>query len=245
VVAQDDYKAGDCDVIPVSDPNVVTDMQRLGRAQYLLQFLGKGLNDMEINRRALEGAGIPDIEGLAPKGPPPVDPRVQLESDKLKLESQKLQLEVERLGMEADAERARIRVEEATGMAKAAKDEADAHKTMMEAAALGPDLLASIGQYVREAVQAAVSGMSQPQPLPEQMMQEAPPMAPEGMSDDGSVQPGAVRGVEEQPVDQGVPPVPEGPAGDLGPAMDGGGADVPGSPDVGQADGGVGEPDLR
>lgn len=61
----DDFETGDHDLTPVSDPNVVTDMQKLGRAQYLQQFL----NDPMLSRRAIykrlfEAASIEDPEEL-------------------------------------------------------------------------------------------------------------------------------------------------------------------------------------
>lgn len=74
-VSQKDYAEGDVDVIPVSDPSVSTDMQRIGRAQYLLQFMGApGMNPQAIIKRALEAVGIQDVKELfapPPQGPNP------------------------------------------------------------------------------------------------------------------------------------------------------------------------------
>lgn len=79
VVALADYRADDIDVIPVSDPTVVTDMQRMGRAQFLIAtFRGDpNIDQRELDRRVLEAASIPDIKALMPepKGPPPPDPK--------------------------------------------------------------------------------------------------------------------------------------------------------------------------
>lgn len=75
-----DYQADDeYDVIPVSDPTVVTDMQRMARAQFLVEtFRGDpNVDQRELDRRVMDAAGIPDIKGLMPdpQGPPPPDPK--------------------------------------------------------------------------------------------------------------------------------------------------------------------------
>lgn len=75
-----DYQADDeYDVVPVSDPTVVTDMQRMARAQFLVQtFRGDpNVDQRELDRRVMDAAGIPDIKGLMPdpQGPPPPDPK--------------------------------------------------------------------------------------------------------------------------------------------------------------------------
>lgn len=52
-------------VKPISDPTMVSDMQRLGKAQFLLQFGGDPhFNPLEIRRRVLEAAQIERIEDL-------------------------------------------------------------------------------------------------------------------------------------------------------------------------------------
>jgi chaperonin GroES len=69
-----DFADSDMDIKPVADPTSVTKMQQMAKAQFLLGMRGVGLNDMEINRRALETAGIEDIEALMPQGQPQPDP---------------------------------------------------------------------------------------------------------------------------------------------------------------------------
>lgn len=70
-------------VAPISDPQMVTDMQRLGRAQFLLTFKDDPMmNGREIRLRMLEAANIPEPEKLL--GPPPgPDPKIVLKGREL------------------------------------------------------------------------------------------------------------------------------------------------------------------
>lgn len=66
-----DYEKGS-GVEPFSDPTMVTDQQRLGRAQFLLQFANDPtMNAQEIKKRMFEAAGIEDIPKLFNPAPPP------------------------------------------------------------------------------------------------------------------------------------------------------------------------------
>lgn len=81
-ITREDYgkSAG---VVPVSDPQMVTDMQRMGRAQFLLQFKDDPLfNGREIRIRMLEAANIPDADMLLVQQPPG-DPKMALKSREL------------------------------------------------------------------------------------------------------------------------------------------------------------------
>ena len=92
-VAREDYAMDDMDVVPVSDPTVVTDMQKMARAQFLMDFLGDPMfNGLEIRRRLLDAASIEDPSNLIVDEQPP-DPQAMLENAKFELEKAKLQLE--------------------------------------------------------------------------------------------------------------------------------------------------------
>jgi len=69
-----DFNLKDMDIRPVSDPTSVTKMQKMSRAQFLGNFLGRGLNDEAIFRRMFEAADVEDIDELFPQGPPPPNP---------------------------------------------------------------------------------------------------------------------------------------------------------------------------
>jgi len=92
-ISKEDYSMDDMDVVPVSDPTVVTDMQKMARAQFLMDFLGDPMfNGMEIRRRLLDAASIEDPGNLIVEEQPP-DPQAMLENAKFELEKAKLQLE--------------------------------------------------------------------------------------------------------------------------------------------------------
>lgn len=67
------------DVMPVADPNLVTDMQRLTQAQFMMEQIEKQnphVNGFEATKRAFEAARIPDIENVLiapPQEPSPVE----------------------------------------------------------------------------------------------------------------------------------------------------------------------------
>ena len=69
---------GDMDIMPVSDPNNITDMQRLAKAQFVLEQSAGGqnpaINHYEATKRAFEAARIEDVDSLLvqPQGPDPM-----------------------------------------------------------------------------------------------------------------------------------------------------------------------------
>lgn len=91
-IAQIDYNTEGMDIVPVSDPNEVTDIQKMMKAETLKGMIGQGFNDLEVRKRYLETMEFEDPEKLmpppAPAGPPP---EFQLELDKLKLDRDKFQ----------------------------------------------------------------------------------------------------------------------------------------------------------
>lgn len=107
LVSLADYQADEeYDVIPVSDPTVVTDMQRMARSQFLIQtFRGDpNVDQRELDRRVMEAASIPDIKTLMPdpKGPPPPDPKVV--EAMAKVENDKKRTDADVVNTMADAE---------------------------------------------------------------------------------------------------------------------------------------------
>lgn len=73
-----DFNLDDMDVRPVSDPNSVTRMQKMAKAQFLYQtgLNNPAIDQRELLKRVLEAADVEDIESLMPEpkdsGPDPV-----------------------------------------------------------------------------------------------------------------------------------------------------------------------------
>lgn len=192
-VARQDYQSGDMDVVPVSDPTMATDMQKMGRAQFLLGLRGSGLDDMEINKRALEAASVPDPDALMPKGPPPEDPKLTIEREKLKLEQRRLEL---------DEAKAKPEIE---------KTIAETAQTQLETFMAGPEMAAMLEQAARQGAAMALEMMNGGQPA-QVRPQELPGM--EGPPVDGPpapVPPGPAGGFEGAmgPGGGGGPPAPD------------------------------------
>lgn len=243
VVAQDDYRADDVDVIPVSDPTVVTDMQRLGRAQYMLQFRGMGLDDMEINKRALEAGGISDVKGLMPKTPPGPPPEVLLKTEELKLKAR----EVDQADDRQDLAERQFALDASRAKATNTKAYADALEVLSRIGqdTKGPDGETIPGQHGLSPGALALLEQVHGTAVTELGEAQAEVAAQEAQDDaEPPVHGEDIPGVEEPPAQPGVPGVPEGAAVEPGAAMDGGGELVPGESDQGEADGGVVGPEL-
>lgn len=126
-VSPEDYSDTDMNVVPVTDPSVVTDMQRLGRAQFLMQFIGNpAMNAQEIMTRVLEAANIEDIPKLFAQEPP-IDPRVKEAETK------------------ANHDAMRVKIEGAKAMSEILKNETQAIKNIADAEAA--EIGAQLGQY--------------------------------------------------------------------------------------------------
>jgi chaperonin GroES len=70
-VTPDDYRLGG-GVEPIADPTMITDMQKLGRSQILMQFKGDPLiQQKEIYTRLFDAASIDRVEDLFTPPPPP------------------------------------------------------------------------------------------------------------------------------------------------------------------------------
>lgn len=75
---QADYNSKDMDILPVSDPQSVTKMQKLAKAEMLMAVGGNDplFNPIEVRKRFLEAADIEDIDKLLIPPPEP-DPEEQ------------------------------------------------------------------------------------------------------------------------------------------------------------------------
>lgn len=92
-----DYQAGDCDVIPVTDPSVVAGPVKLIKAQALLSLAGKpGINTREIYQRFLEAIEEPNIERLLPPQSPAEQRQMVMNMQLQALQLEKLSSEIQK-----------------------------------------------------------------------------------------------------------------------------------------------------
>ena len=92
------YEDDSLDIVPVADPNEVSDTQKRFKAEALMAMRGQGLNDQEINKRFLEALGIVEPEKILQSPEPAPDPKIILEMEKLKLEKEKHNLDLMKFG---------------------------------------------------------------------------------------------------------------------------------------------------
>ena len=69
-----DFDLADLDIMPIADPAQVTNMQKLAKAQLLLELAPQGVVDQRVaTMRVLQAAGIEDREELVPEPDPQVE----------------------------------------------------------------------------------------------------------------------------------------------------------------------------
>lgn len=198
-VSQQDYAVGDVDVIPVSDPSIATDMQRIGRAQFLMQFRGDPLVDpKEVDRRVFEAAGIQDIDTLWAKAPPAPDPKLVDNQEKNKLKARELD------------------IKESESKANVEATLAGAQKDIMDAMMQNPDFMVLAAKFIeiRRKQLEGDNGPVQPGAVPGM----AGPPANDGVPGVPEASPGAVgpsmgAGAGDVPVEAGGSPPAGGPGG--------------------------------
>lgn len=114
-----DYNVEGVDVIPVADPNEISDTQKMARAEALRSLMGAGFNDNEIRRRVIASLDLPEPEKLVLPDEMlnQPDPVIELKMRKQALDEQKFQWQ-----MVVD----RVDMQKAIAMASKAYAEADA-----------------------------------------------------------------------------------------------------------------------
>ena len=95
------------DVMPVSDPNSITDMQRMAKASFVMEQVKEGnpcINPFEATKRALEAARIDDVQKILVQPQP--DPKAAIAEEGMKAEVAATYAKAEQ--SVAGAEKARI-----------------------------------------------------------------------------------------------------------------------------------------
>lgn len=123
-ISQTDYQGEDTDIVPSSDPTLVSDVQKLQQSRVIGSLLQMGLvNREESARRILEAERIPDSQKLLEIPPPQPDFDQQIKL-------QELEMKQKQLDVDNQLEQFKI-------AAEAAKDEAEAMLKQAQAAQLG------------------------------------------------------------------------------------------------------------
>lgn len=87
-----DYQEGDVDVIPISDPNLVTKAQRMALAQAMMPMAADPTMDgMAIKMEYLDSIGVQNPQRFVSKQPPSPPPELMAEMERLKIEMSKAQ----------------------------------------------------------------------------------------------------------------------------------------------------------
>ena len=120
VIARADYNTKDIDILPVADPSLASDAQRIAKSQALMQTLQLNPSksgQLEILRQHYEAIGAENIDKILPEeeiqqvlqAPPPPDPKMiklQLDSEhrayENKLKSDRLAYDLEKIESEID-----------------------------------------------------------------------------------------------------------------------------------------------
>lgn len=118
-ILADDYNDQSLDIVPVADPNNLSDVGRAMKIQALMALSGKGLNDIEIQKRYLQSLNIERPEELLPQNSQESQPNpfeaakiaeteAKIELTKAQVEKVKTEIQVMSAGVVFDQEKLRI-----------------------------------------------------------------------------------------------------------------------------------------
>jgi chaperonin GroES len=138
-VYREDFNGKDCDILPVADPNLSSDMQRMARVQAMNTYLGQpGVNPKPIQRYGLEALRLPDalIDEILPEQDPMGNPEAQklLHDAEMKMaDVQNKERELDLKEREFDLKVKMAEYDAALKMAQAEKALADAEAVSLNA----------------------------------------------------------------------------------------------------------------
>lgn len=151
-VSRTDFDPIDADVSPVSDATMVSDVQKMTKAQFLLDWAATSpfANRQEVDRRVLEAANIENIDQLMV--PPAGDPKTEIDAFKA---------ETDRLRATADADKKQSEKAELEARAQLhlAKADAEDDRTTLEAVKI--DDARDVSDLERRSDNARSNGTSQ------------------------------------------------------------------------------------
>jgi len=138
MIFQQDYKDDVTAVIPYSDPAIVSEVQRMIKAQQISEMMQQGLipNRQAAAKIVLEAMDLPNIDELLTPPEPQPDPEIELKKAEAEHTKQLdiARLEIERERLELEKERLRISEikDETIGMLNLAKAEAEEFGTQRD-----------------------------------------------------------------------------------------------------------------
>jgi len=142
IITKQDYTDQDMDVIPVSDPSMSSDAQRMARARAMMEILPmvQPQGGQVILKNWLEALQTPEAQIasiLPPPDPnaPPTPQQVQILMDqqKQKAEMAKVQMEMELKAQELDLKKMQLEINASQIAAMNAESEARIHKMVLDA----------------------------------------------------------------------------------------------------------------
>jgi chaperonin GroES len=162
-VGRDDFNddPNDVNIAPSADPNVVSDAQKLIKAQSLMEKLAAGLplNLSVVTKKVLEAEGHEDIDDLMQVPPPQPNPEFMLEQAKFQHEAEMDIAEKQLKAFEVEAKALTARATAALNYAKA---DAEVAGIDMNEINTWAEILNKQSQEFREKLKLAKE-MSQPQ----------------------------------------------------------------------------------
>jgi len=155
-IGRKDYALDDMDIVPIADPTMASDVQKLSRASAIVQLLGPrpNVNQDEIDKRLVDALQVPNADRLIippEQRQPQPDPKLLIEQARVSMEKERLDLEWAKFDSSLEELAAKI-----------AKLDADAAKSIAQAEATeaGPQMqqymaqLKSMTDVARERIKA-------------------------------------------------------------------------------------------
>lgn len=157
-----DFNADDMDITPIADPKAVTSMQRMARAQFLMELAGQGQVDpAEAIKRVLEAAAIEDPEALMPKPNPQATAMAAAQEEMIVLDIKLKEVEIDKVVAETMAKIAQAEKDAAEVDLMPLRARVDEFKAMREQLNARRDQIRSAGGVARESGNAGASRNSE------------------------------------------------------------------------------------
>ena len=212
-ILREDYNGPIEDITPASDPNVVSDSQRISQATAVLQAAhgSPGYNLYEANRRYLEALKVPAIDKILPdpKGkdavPPPQNPKVQIEQ--MKMQAKQAELQAKQADMQLKGKLAAMKLMQEADVRQAQVMKLQAEATKLLAEAHGVDTGHQIA-LINAQIGAEKAHRDSLFRAAETMM-KAIEIDKGEMTSEASANAGGLPGMEEPSSNQGIPQSPQ------------------------------------